>query len=37
MAEKIKVKDITQTRDDKDSPHAQHNLDVHDPNAYFNF
>lgn len=37
MTEKIKVKDITQTRDDKDSPHAQHNLDVHDPNAYFNF
>ena len=34
----IEVKDVTEeTRDDKDSPHAQHNLDVHDPEAYFNF
>ena len=31
----IEVKDVTEeTRDDKDSPHAQNNLDVHDPEAY---
>ena len=29
MTEKIEVKDITQTRDEKDGPHAQHQLDVH--------
>ena len=34
---KIEVKDITKTRDEESGPHAQNDLDVHDPNAYFNF
>lgn len=38
MMEKIEVVDITENTDvKKDSPHAQHNLDKHDPEAYFNF
>ena len=37
MTEKIEVTDITKTRDEESGPHAQNNLDVHDPNAYFNF
>ena len=37
MADKIEVKDITKTRDEESGPHAQNDLDVHDPNAYFNF
>ena len=37
MTEKIEVEDITDKRENDDSPHAQHNLDVHDPNAYFDF
>ena len=37
MADKIPTKDITLTRDEVSGPHAQNNLDVHDPNSYFNF
>ena len=37
MTEIIETTNITETREEKDSPHAQHNLDVHDPNAYFEF
>ena len=37
MTEIIATTNITETREEKDSPHAQHNLDVHDPNAYFEF
>ena len=37
MTDKIPTKDITLTRDEVSGPHAQNNLDVHDPNSYFNF
>ena len=36
--DKIEVLDITEpTREETDSPHAKHNLNIHDPAAYLNF